>query len=50
MKTENMIFETIDAIDLRLFNEHITKLLAGEEIKVPRFNFLEGKNNMMELL
>ena len=46
-------FETIEAIDLNLFNEHLTKLLAGEEIKVPTFNFHTGtkeyKGNTMKL-
>ena len=46
-------FETIEAIDLNLFNEHLTKLLAGEEVKVPTFNFHTGtkeyKGNTMKL-
>ncbi len=35
-------FECIEAIDLKLFNEHLTKLLDGEEIDVPTFNFKTG--------
>lgn len=35
-------FEHIEAIDLKLFNEHLTKLLKGEEIPVPTFNFKTG--------
>lgn len=35
-------FENIDAIDLPLFNEHLTKLLNGEEIEMPEFDFLVG--------
>ncbi len=35
-------FECIEAIDLKLFNEHLTKLLNGEEIEVPEFDFIEG--------
>ena len=35
-------FECIEAIDLKLFNEHLTKLLNGEEIDVPTFNFKTG--------
>ena len=35
-------FECIEAIDLKLFNEHLTKLLNGEEIMVPTFNFKTG--------
>lgn len=35
-------FECIEAIDLELFNEHLTKLLNGEEVEIPEFDFLEG--------
>lgn len=35
-------FECIEAIDLNLFNDHLTKLLNGEEILVPTFNFKTG--------
>ena len=36
-------FESIEAVDLELFNRDLTKLLAGEEIEVPTFNFFLGK-------
>jgi uridine kinase len=36
-------FESIYALDLGLLNEHINKLLAGEEIELPTFNFLTGQ-------
>ncbi len=35
-------FERLDSIDLPLFNEHLSKLLKGEEIPVPTFNFKTG--------
>ena len=35
-------FECIEAIDLELFNNHLTKLLKGEEIEVPEFDFIKG--------
>lgn len=35
-------FEDIEAIDLKLFNEHLVKLLNGEEIEVPEFDFQLG--------
>lgn len=35
-------FECIEAIDLKLFNNHLVKLLNGEEIEVPEFDFHEG--------
>lgn len=36
-------FEAIEAIDLKLFNKHLTDLLDGKEIDVPTFNFKLGK-------
>lgn len=39
----NYDFECLEALDLKLFNEHITKLLNGEEIDVPKFDFTYGK-------
>ncbi|MGL5713649.1 MAG: nucleoside kinase [Paraclostridium sp.] len=39
----NYDFESIYAIDLDLFNKDLEKLLNGEEIEVPRFNFKTGK-------
>ena len=35
-------FECLEAIDLELFNEHLQKLLAGEKIKLPKYNFRTG--------
>lgn len=46
-------FECIEAIDTNLFNEHLLKLLNGETIKVPTFDFETGhkiyKGNTMKL-
>ncbi len=39
----NYNFEDIEAVDLKLLNEHLVKLLNGEEIEVPTFDFKEGK-------
>jgi len=36
-------FEHIEAVDLALFNEHLQRLFAGEEIEIPYFNFNTGK-------
>ncbi|VBB08704.1 phosphoribulokinase/uridine kinase [Lucifera butyrica] len=36
-------FEAIEAIDLKLFNEHITRLLSGEPVELPSFNFATGQ-------
>lgn len=35
-------FECIEAIDLELFNNHLTRLLNGERVEMPQFDFLEG--------
>ena len=35
-------FECLEAIDLNLFNEHLVKLLNGEEIDMPEFDFVVG--------
>ena len=38
----NYDFECIEALDTKLFNEHLIKLLNGEEIEVPSFDFTIG--------
>lgn len=35
-------FECIEAIDLKLFNDHLTKLLNGETVDMPEFDFHVG--------
>lgn len=35
-------FERLEAIDLELFNNHLTKLLNGEEVELPTFDFKTG--------
>jgi uridine kinase len=35
-------FETPEALDLELINEHLTKLVAGQEVQVPRYDFKTG--------
>ena len=36
-------FETPQALDLALINEHLRRLVAGEEVRVPFYNFKTGK-------
>lgn len=36
-------FESIYALDLELFNEHLTRILNGEEVHIPEYNFITGK-------
>ncbi len=35
--------EHIDTIDTSLFSEHLGRLLLGEEVEIPRFNFLSQR-------
>ncbi len=35
-------FESLYALDLELFNDHLKKMLAGEEVSLPTFNFETG--------
>ena len=39
----NYDFECLEAMDLNLFNKHVTALLSGEEVSIPTFNFTLGK-------
>lgn len=36
-------FESIDAIDLPLFNDTLNRLINGEEVPLPTFDFINGK-------
>src|SRR5574344_228683 len=36
-------FESLKAIDIELFNKHLFKLLEGEKVNIPSFNFITGK-------
>jgi uridine kinase len=35
-------FESIEAINLELFNNHLLQLIQGEEVELPKFNFEKG--------
>ena len=39
----NYNFESIDAIDLELFNKNLQGLIRGEEVELPTFDFLQGR-------
>ncbi len=49
----NLDFECLEAIDIKLFNDHLKRLFNGEEVKVPTFNFKTGhkeyRGNTMKL-
>lgn len=38
----NPDFEAIEAIDLDLFNDHLARLIEGESVEVPTFDFEQG--------
>ena len=38
----NYDFECLEAIDIELFNEQLSKLLNGEEVELPTFDFTTG--------
>ena len=39
----NYDFEAIEAIDLKLFNDHLGRILNGEAVEVPSYNFMIGQ-------
>ncbi len=49
----NYNFECLEAIDIKLFNDHLVKLLNGEEVEMPTFDFEVGtkryKGNTLKL-
>ncbi len=41
-------FESLAALKLDLFNDHLTRLLAGEAVRLPRFDFAAGRGTLDE--
>ncbi len=41
-------YEALEAIDLKLFNEHLQRLFRGEEVAIPRYDFLTGRSEWHE--
>lgn len=52
-KSNAVDLESIDALDVELFRDQIARLLRGEEVEVPRYNFKtrkrERKGTLMQL-
>ena len=42
-KNGNYDFESLEAIDVELFNKTLDQLLSGKEVELPTFNFQTGK-------
>lgn len=38
-------YENLDALDIDLFNDNMNRLLAGETVDLPEFDFLDGKKH-----
>ncbi len=39
----NYDFECLEALDVKLFNDHLKRLLDGEAVSLPRYNFQTGE-------
>jgi uridine kinase len=39
-------FEAVEALDLDVLAAHFTRLMTGDEVRPPRFDFLEGKSRV----
>ena len=39
-------FECLEAIDVKLFTEHLQNLIKGEEVELPHYNFYTGKQEL----
>lgn len=43
-------FESLGAVDVSLLNKHLLKIIACEEVVMPKFNFLTGRRNKGALI
>jgi uridine kinase len=41
-------YESFDAIDHDTFNEHLSRLMAGESVDIPRYDFITGRRKWQE--
>jgi len=41
-------YEALEAIDLALFNDHLQRLMQGEEVEIPRYDFITGHRQWHE--
>ncbi|MCX6029367.1 MAG: nucleoside kinase [Chloroflexi bacterium] len=42
----NFNFEILEALDLKLFNQQLVQLMAGEAVTLPKFNFVKGQREV----
>ncbi len=38
-------FEDLEAVDISLFNDHMNRLMAGEAVDIPVYDFIDGKKH-----
>ena len=43
-------FEALEAVDLALFNDHLLRLMEGESVPIPHYNFRTGQREAGETL
>ncbi len=43
-------FETLEALDIELFNQHLNALMAGDEVQLPKFNFYTGQREKGDIV
>ena len=43
-------YEALEALDTRLLADHLSRLIAGEEVQIPHYNFKEGKSAPGEVI
>lgn len=41
-------YESLDALDTKLFNQNMIELLAGKKVQIPRYNFVTGMREWRE--
>ncbi len=46
----NFDFENIDAVNRTLLNDHIQRLIAGEKVQLPRFDFKRGMSELGDIV
>lgn len=41
----NFDFEVLEALELELLEDHLRRLMAGEVVRIPQFDFIEGRKS-----
>ena len=43
-------YEALEALDTRLLADHLSRLIAGEEVQIPHYSFKDGKSSPGEVI